>query len=455
MTAPQYNSSAQSSFSSHGGTVRDYVTLQRGMTYKGALVGKPGPALLGLGSIVPGGGFREADYKTYGGDCPPHLMLSPGDLFVSLKGATKDGEMIGSIARLPDSVPTGRLTQDTVGLTFLAPSDETISYIYWVLRTPQYRAYCAGHATGSAVVALSRDDFLDYPVPPLTKVRQRLVTLFDALEQKIELNRQMNETLVALARRLFKSWFVDFDPVHVKAALRREQPKLSNADLSRRALPNMAPEIAELFPDSFQESTVGLVPNGWKTARVDELAGINSWTLGKNDSLATIDYIEISEVMRGDVGNIERFTRGDEPSRARRRLRHGDIVLSTVRPDRGAYFVCLHPSDTLIASTGFAVVTAASVPWSWCATALSSPDIFEYLGLQADGGAYPAVNPSIIGALQFPVPQHANILDAFHAICEPLLEMAHTNRLESKRLAAVRDKVLPRLISGDLISASV
>src|SRR6184192_1400564 len=99
-------------------TVRDYVTLQRGITYKGNLVGKPGPALLGLGSIQPGGGFRESDYKTYGGECPPKLMLFPGDLFVSLKGATKDGEMIGSVARVPASVPSGRLTQDTVKLAF-------------------------------------------------------------------------------------------------------------------------------------------------------------------------------------------------------------------------------------------------------------------------------------------------------------------------------------------------
>src|SRR5688572_13178266 len=97
-------------------TVGDYVTLQRGITYKGTLVGKPGPALLGLGSIIPGGGFRDGDYKTYGGECPPNITLKPGDLFASLKGATKDGKMIGSVARVPGSVSSGRLTQDTVKL---------------------------------------------------------------------------------------------------------------------------------------------------------------------------------------------------------------------------------------------------------------------------------------------------------------------------------------------------
>src|SRR5579875_2872343 len=95
--------------------IGDFMTLRRGTTYKGLLVGEPGPALRGLGSIVPGGGFR-GDYKTYGGECPPELMLVPGDLYVSLKGATKDGEMIGSVARVPITVPSGRLTQDTVRL---------------------------------------------------------------------------------------------------------------------------------------------------------------------------------------------------------------------------------------------------------------------------------------------------------------------------------------------------
>src|SRR5688572_5919750 len=98
-------------------SVGDYVTLVRGTTYEGGLVGKPGPALLGLGSIEPGGGFR-ADYKTYGGECPEEIGLRPGDVYASLKGATKDGKMIGSVARVPREVRAGRLTQDTVKLVF-------------------------------------------------------------------------------------------------------------------------------------------------------------------------------------------------------------------------------------------------------------------------------------------------------------------------------------------------
>jgi type I restriction enzyme S subunit len=141
------------------------ITLQRGTTYSGALVGHPGPALLGLGSIVEGGGFREGRYKTYGGECPANLMLSPGDLYVALKGATKDGSMVGSVACVPPSVASGRLTQDTVKLVLIAPRQGLSRWLYRALLTPEYRTYCANRVTGSAQAALSREDFLAYSVP--------------------------------------------------------------------------------------------------------------------------------------------------------------------------------------------------------------------------------------------------------------------------------------------------
>lgn len=252
-------------------TVGDYVTLQRGTTYKGILVGKPGPALLGLGSIEPGGGFREGHYQTYGGECPPNLMLVPGDLYAALKGATKDGKMIGSVARVPSTVPSGRLTQDTVKLEFRdEESAKYADYIYWLLRTPQYREYCAGHAMGSAVVALSRLDFLSFTVPPATPMRLDLIATLESLESKIQLNRKTNETLEEMARALFQSWFVDFDPVRAKA--------------EGRAPSGMDAATAALFPGEFVESEQGKIPKGWRCAPLSNwVATLSGGTPSKND----------------------------------------------------------------------------------------------------------------------------------------------------------------------------
>jgi type I restriction enzyme, S subunit len=241
------------------------------------------------------------------------------------------------------------------------------------------------------------------PEPP---EQRAIASVLGAMDDKIELNRRMNETLEALAQSLFKSWFVD--------------------------------------------ATQSALPKGWRYATIAELCEINSWTLRKGDELDQIEYVEISEVMRGNITNIQPYGRGEEPSRARRRLRHGDTVLSTVRPDRGAYFLCLNPSPNLIGSTGFAVLTPTTAPWSFIHAAMTQSDVFEYLGQQADGGAYPAVRPEIIGGLEVPWPNKPELVEEFHRACAPLYERAELNRQESRTLATLRDALLPKLLSGEL-----
>jgi len=177
----------------------DHVTLQRGTTYSGLLVGLPGPALLGLGSIEPGGGFRDGHYKTYGGECPEKLTLYPGDLFVALKGATKDGSMVGSVARVPPTVASGRLTQDTVKLQFRKPDAALGQYLYRLLRTPNYRAYCAGRITGSAQVGLGRNDFLAFPIPvPPSRVLEEYGEIESSLTHRMDSAAAQCGTLAAL-----------------------------------------------------------------------------------------------------------------------------------------------------------------------------------------------------------------------------------------------------------------
>ena len=259
---------------------------------------------------------------------------------------------------------------------------------------------------GSANPTLNRNHVHPMPVvwPPLAQ-QKAIAGVLGALDDKIELNRQMNATLQAMARALFQSWFVD-------------------AAASK--------------------------PKSWSEISIAGLCGINSWTLGKNDELDHIEYVEISEVQRGNIANIQSYQRGDEPNRARRRLRHGDTVLSTVRPDRGAYFLCLYPSPSLIASTGFAVLTPTKVPWSFVHAAMTQPEVFEYLGQHADGGAYPAVRTELIGKMTVPWPNQKGLLESFHSACAPLYERAEHNRLESRTLAELRDALLPKLLSGEV-----
>ena len=414
----------------HRTTVGDYVTLVRGITYKGALVGEPGPALLGLGSIEPGGGFRNGNYKTYGGDCPEELMLCPGDIYASLKGATKDGKMIGSVARVPPSVPTGRLTQDTVKLVFRNRDPIAETYLYWVLRTPQYRDYCAGHAMGSAVVALSRRDFLSFPVPPLTTQRRMVITLLDAIEGKIELNRRMNETLEAMARALFKSWFVDFDPVRAKAEGRDT------------GLPK---PVADLFPDSFEDSELGEIPRGWKVGNLGDIADHPRRGVQPNEMEPTTPYIALEHMPRRCIA-LSEWGAADGLESSKFKFKKGEVLFGKLRP----YFhkIGVAPVDG-VCSTDIVVVTPRTEEWFGFVLGHISSDTFvEHTNASSTGTRMPRTSWSEMARYRVVVPSES-VTKAFTVQACTAVDHIIASTHESRTLATLRDTLLPKLISGE------
>lgn len=180
----------------------DVLQIQRGTTYKSGSIGQAGPVLLGLGAIERNGGFRGDNLRTYGGESPDRLLVNPGQLFLSLKDVTQTADLLGAVARLPANLPAGRLTQDTVRLD-LRPGLVSTQYLYWMLRTPQYRDYCRSHATGTTNLGLSRDDFFAYRIPKPTPSRETLVELLDALDDKIAANTTLARAADKLACAIF------------------------------------------------------------------------------------------------------------------------------------------------------------------------------------------------------------------------------------------------------------
>jgi type I restriction enzyme S subunit len=415
----------------HRATVGDYVTLVRGTTYKGALVGGPGPALLGLGSIEPGGGFRSRDYKTYGGDCPSELMLYPGDLFASLKGATKDNKMIGSVARVPPSVPSGRITQDTVKLVFRRPEAKESSFLYWILRTPQYRQYCDGHAMGSAVVALSRHDFLSYPVPELTLEREIAVALLDALEQRQEATWRLGETLEAMARRLFKAWLVDFEPVRAKAEGRD---------------PGVPSHIASLFPDRLVETEEGSIPVGWEFKPLSQIADfINGLALQKfpaSDPKKSLPVIKIAELRNGVTERSDRAS-CDIPSRYI--VRDGDFLFSW----SGSLLAKFWTEGDGALNQHLFKVTSSRYP-TWFFAEWVQHHLAEFQGIASSKATTMGhIQRSHLDAAMTCCPPVA-VIDKLGRIIEPLVSRNIQIALTSRTVAALRDAVLSRLDFGKL-----
>ena len=251
----------------------------------------------------------------------------------------------------------------------------------------------------------------------------------------------MNETLEEMARALFKSWFVDFDPVRAKMEGRWRRGE---------SLPGLPADLYDLFPDRLVDSELGEIAEGWEVKALGELVELNPKSWSKKNYPLDVMYVDLANTKWGVIESTQHFLWKDAPSRARRILRPGDTIVGTVRPGNGSY--SLIESYGLTGSTGFAVLRPSNIRFRelvyLSATALEN---IERLAHRADGAAYPAVRPEIVSETKVAIPTVDNdILDWFPIAAGPILDKMESNKTESRSLAAQRDALLPRLVSGEL-----
>ena len=386
------------------------MTLQRGNTYKGALLGQPGPVLLGLGAIERDGGFKDTKLKTYGGSSDPRMLLSPGDVFVSLKDVTQAGDLLGSVARLPAHISTGRLTQDTVKLV---PKHDAVplDLIYWTLRTPQYRAFCRAHATGTTNLGLARDDFLSFPIPLLCDERSNLVGLLQSVDDKIELNRKLNATLEAMARALFRDWFVDFGPTRAKMEARA---------------PYLSPDLWSLFPDRLDAEGK---PEGWELGEMSDL-----FTLQRGFDLPSQDRRDGAYPILAASGpsgfHETHMVKGPGVTTGR------SGVLGRVFYVQGDFW----PLNTSLWVKDYKRATPLYAYYFL--------RLIDLAGFNA-GSAVPTLNRNHIHGLPA-VLAPRELIAAFDRLADSLMMRHRQNEIENETLARTRDLLLPRLMSGEL-----
>jgi type I restriction enzyme S subunit len=269
-------------------------------------------------------------------------------------------------------------------------------------------------------------------LPPLSEQRA-IAHILGSLDDKSELNRRMNETLEAVARAIFKSWFVDFDPVRAKAEGRA---------------PGLLHPIADLFPDRFEDSELGEIPKEWKVGALADFAELNPEVWTKDTAPDEIEYVDLANTKWGKIEATQRYLWKDAPSRAQRALRTGDTIVGTVRPGNGSFY--LVAEEGLTGSTGFAVLRPHKAIYEqYIYLAATSSDNIDRLSHLADGVAYPAVRPHVVLTTQVVLPGDA-VIEYFAMVTKPLMERMAENERESRTLAALRDTLLPRLISGEL-----
>ena len=413
----------------------DHVSLQRGTTYKSRLLGQPGPILLGLATIGRDGGFRSDSLQTYGGDSPNKLKLVHGDLYVSLKDVTQSGDLLGSVARVPAFVSAGRVTQDTVKLIPKSGSS-SLAYLYWVLRTPDYRCYCRERGMGTTNLSLSRDDFLSYPIPPESDERKSIVELLEAIEQMIDVNQRMNQTLEAIAHALFKSWFVDFDPVAAQREGRRQS--------------GIQAKTAAVFPAHFVESDLGPIPKGWEWRLVKDVIEINPRRQLPQGAVAP--YVGMRSLpIQGHAPMDWEFKAAGSGAR----FMNGDTLMARITPclenGKTAYVDFLDDGQVAWGSTEYLVLRPRSpIPPVYGYLLARSEDFREH-AIRSMTGSSGRQRVAVDDLGRYVVAEAPrDVFLAFAEIVEPLFELATQNMRATREMLSLRDSLLPELLSGEI-----
>jgi len=266
---------------------------------------------------------------------------------------------------------------------------------YWMQGSEFYGQYkgASGQTDMAEYVSLRDQRAMHITIPPLSE-QQAVAHILGTLDDKIELNLQMNETLESMARAVFKDLFLDFELTSIE-------------------------DYAELSTESWKMSHSG-----------------------------TINYVDLSGVKWGTISDVKRMGFDEAPSRARKILKPGDSIIGVVRPGNGSY--AFIKEEGLTGSTGFAVIRpkiSCVAEFVYCAT--TSKENIERLSSLADGGAYPAVSPAQI--ISSPAPRvDDETLHGFHKNIEPLFTKISLLQKEIQTLAQLRDTLLPKLVSGEL-----
>ncbi|WP_265511344.1 restriction endonuclease subunit S [Providencia rustigianii] len=310
-------------------------------------------------------------------------------------------------------------------------------YLYLVLTSKECEAEfkVIADSRSGTFPQITFDAVAYYPIELPNLIQQRAVVEFiKSITGKLNLNNQTNQTLEQMAQAIFKSWFVDFDPV--KAKMNGEQPE------------GMDAATASLFPDKLDSETG--IPNGWTQGSIADIAKLNAKSWTKKNSPEQVHYVDLANTKNGVIESVTTYDFEESPSRARRILNSGDTIVGTVRPGNRSYAFIGDTEKPLTGSTGFAVLSPKKSYWtSFVYLATTNDDSIDEYARLADGGAYPAIKPAVVADTQCAIPTE-DIAKKFWELTGPMLRKAHQNRLQNEDLAALRDTLLPKLLSGDV-----
>ena len=314
------------------------------------------------------------------------------------------------------------------------------AFLKWLVRSPAWwREIGKFINVGAVFDSLRCADVPNFelPIPPRA-AQLRIAEILDSLDDKIELNRRMNETLEAMARALFKSWFVDFEPVRAKIAGR-------DVGLPR--------DIADLFPDHLVESPIGQVPRGWDISQIGKevtavggstpstkvdafwLPGEHAWATPKDLSTLTVPVL---------LGTAKKVTPAGLATISSGLLPKGTVMMSSRAP---IGYLAIAETPVAVNQGFIAMVCTQRLPnlyvLFWCRENLN------HIRNIAGGSTFAEISKRVFRPIPVMVPP-PEVLDSFSCTVRPLYARMVANVKQTACLAGIRDLLLPKLVSGEV-----
>tara|TARA_Y100000782_G_scaffold113447_1_gene146139 strand:+ start:80 stop:1432 length:1353 start_codon:yes stop_codon:yes gene_type:complete len=375
-------------------------------------------------------------------------VISSKDLYISIVGT------IGLVGTVPPDLSGANLTENAAKICEIDSSLINRDYLGYFLRSEVGQAEIRSLAVGSTQpkLALFRIEQIAVPCPPL-EVQLGIASLLGALDDRITLLRETNTTLEAIAQALFKSWFIDFDPVRAKAEGRQPEGAIQgcmSAAEGRMPKAAMDATTAALFPDSFEESELGLVPKGWSIGCVGDLANQKK---GSVNPLASPEVLfEHYSLPAFDSDQAPVFELGQQIKSNKTPLPDEAVLLSKLNPHIPRVWLPVNHGANAVCSTEFLAYSpqeGVSKELIYCLFVAAEFQQQLCQLVTGTSNSHQRVKPDQVLLVKIPIADKP-VLKAFAELAKPLFERVHANRQQAQTLTQLRDTLLPRLISGQL-----
>jgi type I restriction enzyme, S subunit len=368
--------------------------------------------------------------------------LSIGQLIISARGT------VGALAQLTKPMA---FNQSCYGLNANLEFTNN-DFLYYLVKHKVSNLQQITH--GAVFDTITRETFkhIAIDLPPLP-TQKTIAHILSTLDDKIELNRKMNETLESMAQAIFKSWFVDFDPVHAKAGANSED----ELDKAAKDL-GISREVLDLFPSEFEESELGLIPKGWEVKALDDVTskfatGLNprkNFVLGEGENY----YVTIKNMGDQDVVLDDKCDKITDEAiikiNRRSDLKKGDMLFSGIGTIGRVFYLHETPRNWNISESVFTIrADVQQCTEEILYLTLLSNKLQGYAKQLASGSVQKGIRMGDLKAFNVVVP-NISIQSKLSAIMSLLIKEIKANNQGTQTLQKTRDTLLPKLLSGEL-----